>query len=149
MYNIEKMVKRTFEILQCFQCNIFKSMFNHFFYLMYEVNFFEHKRSNDFYITLQKAVSKKFWQVFRSKKMEGNKRVKVLLKVIQRICDKNTGMQEVIDASITEVCTKEGVSPEQVFFYFAFSLLLSLSQWLFQKNQNKTAEDIKNSLWKF
>ena len=49
---------------------------------------FEHKRSNDFYRAQRKAVLKKFWQVFRSKKMEDNKRVKVLLKVIQRISDK-------------------------------------------------------------
>ena len=35
----------------------------------------------------------------------------MLLKVIQ-----NPGMQEVIDASMIEVCAKEGVSLEQVLF---------------------------------
>ena len=36
-------------------------------------------------------------------------------------------MQEVKDASMIELCAEEGVSPEQVFSYLAFSLLLSLS----------------------
>ena len=36
-------------------------------------------------------------------------------------------MQEVIDAPIIDVWAEEGVSPKQVFFYFAFSLVLSLS----------------------
>ena len=57
--------------------------------------------------------------------MKNNKRVKVLLNVIQLIYDKNPQIQGVIDASMTEVCAGEGVSPEQVFF--VFSLLLSLS----------------------
>ena len=73
---------------------------------------FKHKRSNDFYRTLKKAVLKNFKIV--------HKIVKVLLKVIQRINDKNPEMHEVIDASMMEVCAKEGISPEQV-------LLLSLS----------------------
>ena len=30
MHNIEKMVKHTFKILECVQCNNFKSIFNHF-----------------------------------------------------------------------------------------------------------------------
>ena len=42
---------------------------------------FKHKRSNDFYRTLKKAVLKNFKIV--------HKIVKVLLKVIQRINDKN------------------------------------------------------------
>ena len=59
--------------------------------------------------------------------MKHNKRAKVLLKVIQRIYDKNPEIQEVIDALMIEVCAVEGVSPEQVILYFTFSLLLSLS----------------------
>ena len=59
--------------------------------------------------------------------MKDKKKHKILQKVIQRIYDKNPEMQEVIDASMIEVCTEESVSPEQVFFYFDFSLLLSLS----------------------
>ena len=58
--------------------------------------------------------------------MKDKKRVKILLKVIQRIYDKTPEIEEVIDASMTEVCP-EGASPEQIFCYFTFSLLLSLS----------------------
>ena len=47
------------------------------------------------------------------------KRIKVLLKV--RIYNKNPEIQEVIGASMIEVCAGEDVSPEQVFF-----MLLSL-----------------------
>ena len=57
--------------------------------------------------------------------MKDNKRVKVLLKVIQRIYDKNPEIQEVINVPMIKVCAEEGVPPEQVFFYFAVFLLLS------------------------
>ena len=50
------------------------------------------------------------------------KKTEVLLKVIQRVYDKNPGMQKVIDALMKEVCAEEGVSPE----YVCFILLLSL-----------------------
>ena len=59
--------------------------------------------------------------------MKDNKRVKVLLKVIQRVYNKNPEMQEAIKVLIIEVSAEEGVSPQHIFFYFAFSLLLSLS----------------------
>ena len=39
-------------------------------------------------------------------------------------------IQELIDASMIEVCALEGVSPDQILF---ISLLLSLSQRLFKK----------------
>ena len=55
--------------------------------------------------------------------MKDKKKLEVLLKVIQRVYDKNPGIQEVIDPSMMEVCAEEGVFPEQVFFI----LLLSLS----------------------
>ena len=50
-----------------------------------------------------------------------------MLKVTQRTCNKIQETQEVIDASMIAVCAEEGISPELVFLYFAFSLLLSLS----------------------
>ena len=80
---------------------------------------FEHKLANDFYRTLNKVVLKKYI-LNRSKKIKVNKIVKVLLNVIQRIYDKNPGMQEVIDASMIEVSTEESASPEQVFFILFF-----------------------------
>ena len=52
--------------------------------------------------------------------MKDNKRVKILLKVIQRIYDKILEIHKVIDASMREVCAEEGVSPEQVFFILLF-----------------------------
>ena len=57
--------------------------------------------------------------------MKDNNRVNVLLKVIQRIYDKTPEIQEVINSSMIEACAEKSVSPEQVFFYFDFSLLLS------------------------
>ena len=55
--------------------------------------------------------------------MKNKKKLEVLLKVIQRIYDKNPGMQEMIGESMKDVSADEGVSPEQVLFI----LLLSLS----------------------
>ena len=52
--------------------------------------------------------------------MKDNKRVKILLKIIQRICYKNLEIQDVINASMIELCPEEGVSPEQVFFILVF-----------------------------
>ena len=59
--------------------------------------------------------------------MKDKKKLDILLKVIQRIYDKNPEMWEMIDTSMIEVCVEEGISPEQVFFHFAFSPLSSLS----------------------
>ena len=59
--------------------------------------------------------------------MKDNKRAKVLLKMIQRIDDKNSEIQEMVAVSMIEVFAEEEVSSEQVFSYFPFSLLLSLS----------------------
>ena len=87
---------------------------------------FEHKRPYNFYRTLTKAVWKTFWLVFGINKMKDNKRVKVLLNFIQIIYDKNPEIQQVVGTLMIEVCIEEDESPEQVFF-FAFSLLLSLS----------------------
>ena len=68
--------------------------------------------------------------------MKDEKKLEILLTVIQRIYDKNPEMQEVIDASIIEIllCStrlsplaslglEDGSYPEHVFFYLAFSLL--------------------------
>ena len=52
--------------------------------------------------------------------MEDKKQLKVLLKAMQIVYDKNLGMQEVVDASMIEACPEEGVSPEQGFFIFIF-----------------------------
>ena len=54
--------------------------------------------------------------------MKDKKRIKVLLKVIESIYDKNPEMQDEIDASLTEVAPEEGVSPELVFFILLFLL---------------------------
>ena len=46
----------------------------------------------------------------------------ILLKVIKRIYDKNPKIQELIDASLIDVCTEETVLQEQVFsilFFFS------------------------------
>ena len=51
--------------------------------------------------------------------MKDNRRAKGLIKVIQRIYDKNPEMRQVY-ALMIEVCTEEGVSPEQVFFILLF-----------------------------
>ena len=52
--------------------------------------------------------------------MKDKKKLEELLKVIKRVYDKNSGMQEVIEVSMIKVCD---VLPEQVFFI----LLLFLS----------------------
>ena len=59
--------------------------------------------------------------------MKDNKRVKVSLNAIQRTYDKNPEIQEMIDASMIEVYTEHGASPEKEIFIFVFSLLLTLT----------------------
>ena len=54
--------------------------------------------------------------------MKDKKEKEALLKFIQRVYDKNPGMQKVIDASMINVRAEEGVSLEQVFFIFLLSL---------------------------
>ena len=44
----------------------------------------------------------------------------MLQKVIKRIYDKNPETQEVMDISMIGVSTKEGASPEKVFFILFF-----------------------------
>ena len=58
--------------------------------------------------------------------MKDKKKLEVLLKVIQRVFDKTPEMQEVIDIQMIDVPAEECVSPEQAFFYFYISLLLTL-----------------------
>ena len=69
------------------------------------------------------TLKKVFLQLKSYNIMKNKKKLEVLFKVIQRIYDKNPGMQEMIGASMKDVSADEGVSPEQVFFI----LLLSLS----------------------
>ena len=59
--------------------------------------------------------------------MKDKKRIEIMLKLTERVDSKNSGMQSLIDESMTDICKKEDVSPKQV--YFGFSLLLSLSLW--------------------
>ena len=107
---------------------------------------FEHKRSNDFHRTLKKAVLKKFWLVFR---LTNNKRISVLLKVIQRIYDKISEMQEEMEASILEFWAEEGVSSEQTLFISLFlCCFLYYNGYSSRKNLYKGLEGIQNSLWK-
>ena len=49
--------------------------------------------------------------------MTSKMKLEVLLKVIKRIYDKIQGMQEMIDASMIEVCAEESLSPEHVFLF--------------------------------
>ena len=60
--------------------------------------------------------------------MKDKKKLEVLLKLMQRIYNKNPGIQEVIDASMIKVCT-EGVSRKQVFV-----ILLFLCCFLYQNS---------------
>ena len=61
----------------------------------------------------------------------------------------NPEVEEMIDALMAEVCTEEGVSPEQVFFLFCFSLaVVFIIIAILEKNLNKSDEDIKDRLWK-
>ena len=46
-------------------------------------------------------------------------KIKILLKTIERVYTKNSGMQKLIDESMADVFKEDGVSPEQVFFVFA------------------------------
>ena len=78
--------------------------------------------------------------------MKENKKSEVLLKFIQRVCDKNSGMQEVIDASMIEVSTEEGVSPKQVFFILLFLCYCLYHDGYPRKNLSKSVQEIKNSL---
>ena len=50
--------------------------------------------------------------------MEDKKRTEILLKVIERVCNKNPGMQTLVDESVMDICKDEGVSSKQVFFAF-------------------------------
>ena len=59
--------------------------------------------------------------------MKDKKKIEILFKVIERIFSKNPEMQKLIDELMINVGKEESVSPEEVFFYFYFSLLLSLT----------------------
>lgn len=47
--------------------------------------------------------------------MKDKKRIEILLKAIERIYNKNTGIQKLMYKSMIDVCKEEGVSPKQVF----------------------------------
>ena len=50
--------------------------------------------------------------------MKDKKKIKILLKSIERVYSKNPRIQALIDESIIDVCKVEGVLCEQVFFAF-------------------------------
>ena len=50
--------------------------------------------------------------------MKDKKKIKILLKSIERVYSKNPGIQALIDESIIDVCKVEGVLREQVFLLF-------------------------------
>ena len=52
--------------------------------------------------------------------MKYKKRIKFLLKVKIKVYNENPELQKLIDASMVEVCTKEGVSPKQVIYILLF-----------------------------
>lgn len=52
--------------------------------------------------------------------LKDKKKLEFLIKVLQRIYEKNPGMEDVIDASVIEVCAEEAISPEQVIFILLF-----------------------------
>ena len=81
--------------------------------------------------------------------MKDKKKLEVLLKVKQRVCDKNVGSKEAMDSSMVEVCTEEGVSPEQVFFIFLFLCCCLYHNGYSRKNLSKSAEERKKSSCKF
>ena len=51
--------------------------------------------------------------------MKDRKKVKILLKVIERVYTKNFGMQKLVDDYMIDICKEEGVSLEQVLFCFS------------------------------
>ena len=71
--------------------------------------------------------------------MRDNKKLEVLLKVIQKIYDKNPEMQGVISASMIEVCSEGGVSHEQVFLLICAFLCCAfiIMAILQKKSKNK------------
>ena len=87
----------------------------------------------------RKLCWKKFWLAF-------SKKIETLLKIIERVYTKNPGMQKLIDQSMIDVCKEEGVSPEQVFFVFAF-----LCCWLYRNGLGLTINYLcakVESFWK-
>ena len=75
--------------------------------------------------------------------MKDNKKVKVLLKVMQRIYDENSEMQEVISVVMIEVYIEERLYSEHVFSLFCFVFIIMA---ILEKNLNRSVQDIKNSL---
>ena len=81
--------------------------------------------------------------------MMDKKKLEVLLKIIQRTFDQNPEKEKVIDMSMIEICGEESVSPEQAFFLLLFLCCFFIIMAIQGKNLNKSAENIKSSIWKF
>ena len=76
--------------------------------------------------------------------MKDNMTVKVSLNVIQRIFDKKLEVQEVIDASMTEVCSQQGVFLKKVFFLLFLCYCLYHNGYS-RKKLNNSVKDIKTA----
>ena len=82
--------------------------------------------------------------------MKDNKKLEVLLKVIQKIYDKNPEMQGVISALMIEVCSQGGVSHEQVFllicaFLCCAFIIMAILQKKSKQGLNETTNNVNNS----
>ena len=69
--------------------------------------------------------------------MRDKKKIKILRKVIKRICDQNPEMQELVDASMVQVCAEESLSSEQVFFVLLFFAVVFIIMAILEKNLNE------------
>ena len=81
--------------------------------------------------------------------MKYNKRVKILRKVIQRICDKKPEIQKGIDASMIEEALEKAYLLNRYFLFLFFFAVVFIIMGILEKNLNKSVEDMKDSLWKF
>ena len=94
---------------------------------------FEHKWSSDFYRNLR-------WKFLA--KIKDNKRVNVLLKVIQRIYNESPEIHEVINLPIMEVCAEEEAYLLNRHFFILRFLWCCLIIMTVTKNQKKSVKDI-------
>ena len=77
--------------------------------------------------------------------MKDNKTAKILLKVIQRICNKNPEIQEVIEASMKYALMKVYLLNRYIFLFCFFFAVVFVIMNILEKNLKKDVEDIKNS----
>ena len=63
--------------------------------------------------------------------MKDKKKIEILSKVIERVYNKNPGIQKLIYESMLDICKEEGGSPEQVCIF------ASLCFWLYHYGLSK------------